>query len=370
MLTDSKSFKGVSKLIKKLCDKESKGDRPFYRPYKFQRKERNEKNKSKKNNWFRNKDENIKAVIFVEATPRNELINKLKETEDKFRISDNERIKFIQKGGKKIKDVLRNSDLFRQNCTSESNCFPCKGKSKFSFCRKSNVGYRLQCKLYKSRGIDKAYEGESGRNMFLRSREHVRQLQNKHKDSIMYKHIKEEHNDEKDLADFEMVMTNPFKTPLSRIINEGIRIKNREKNSLLNSKAEHYGSSVKRRGTELVQNKCNQCNFKTTSKKLLGNHRKQHHENIPVACKKHEENVKRKEQLEAHKQMNHERNPNECDQCDNETRDRKNFNEHHARKHIGKSFNDNLSTQQFNLQNLHVDHIQKKHDDIEQYGCD
>ena len=68
--------------------------------------------------------------------------------------------------------------------------------------------------------------------------------------------------------------------------------------------------------------------------------------------------------------MNHERNPNECDQCDNETRDRKNFNEHHARKHIGKSFNDNLSTQQFNLQNLHVDHIQKKHDDIEQYGCD
>ena len=51
--------------------------------------------------------------------------------------------------------------------------------------------------------------------MFLRSREHVRQLQNKHKDSIMYKHIKEEHNDEKDLADFEMVMTNPFKTPLS-----------------------------------------------------------------------------------------------------------------------------------------------------------
>ena len=79
MLTDSKSFKGVSKLIKKLCDKESKGDRPFYRPYKFQRKERNEKNKSKKNNWFRNKDENIKAVIFVEATPRNELINKLKK---------------------------------------------------------------------------------------------------------------------------------------------------------------------------------------------------------------------------------------------------------------------------------------------------
>ena len=34
--------------------------------------------------WFKKNNDQVKSVIFVETTPDNELINALKETEEKF----------------------------------------------------------------------------------------------------------------------------------------------------------------------------------------------------------------------------------------------------------------------------------------------
>ena len=49
-----------------------------------------------------------------------------------------------------------------------------------------------------------------------------------------------------------MKMMKSFKKPITRIINEGIRIKNRDVKTLLNLKNEHYGPSVKRTSTRIV----------------------------------------------------------------------------------------------------------------------
>ena len=107
--------------------------------------------------------------MFVEATPNSELVRKLRETEEKHKIDDNKRIKFIEKCGKKIIDEIRIADPFRTNC-KEPDCLACKHSEEYSNCRKSNVGYTLQCELCKSRGKIKSYEGESARCGYQRSR--------------------------------------------------------------------------------------------------------------------------------------------------------------------------------------------------------
>ena len=44
-----------------------------------------------------------------------------------------------------------------------------------------------------------------------------------------------------------MKVVGTFKTPLQRIINEGVRIKARKPEDILNSKSEYHGPSVRRK---------------------------------------------------------------------------------------------------------------------------
>ena len=46
---------------------------------------------------------------------------------------------------------------------------------------------------------------------------------------------------------FEMKLTGIFNTPLARITNEGVRIKNTKESELMNSKKEFFGPSVRRK---------------------------------------------------------------------------------------------------------------------------
>ena len=82
--------------------------------------------------------------------------------------------------------------------------------------------------------------------MYNRSKEHAKLVENKNENSPLYKHIKQYH-EEPDEVNFEMKLAGIFKTPLARITNEGVRIKNREEHELMNSKKEFFGPSVKRK---------------------------------------------------------------------------------------------------------------------------
>ena len=126
--------------------------------------------------------------------------------------------KAIEKCGMKIIDEMKLTDPFRTNC-KEPDCLACKNSEEYSNCRKSNIGYTLQCELCKSRGKIKSYEGESARSGYQRSREHVKQFEGKQSNSVIYKHISEDHNTEEDEVDFKMKVVCTFKTPLQRIIN-------------------------------------------------------------------------------------------------------------------------------------------------------
>ena len=165
-------LKGGIRTYEKLQEKVDKGERPLFRPPSFRRAERKEEKVVKKKSWYKSSNTNVKTVIFVDPSPNGELVKLLKDTEKIHKIGPADRIKFVQKSGVKVVDILKVDDPFRSNC-NETNCIPCEGErerggGKLTHCRKTNIGYKIECRLCKDRGIIRNYEGESSRNMYLR----------------------------------------------------------------------------------------------------------------------------------------------------------------------------------------------------------
>ena len=89
---------------------------------------------------------------------------------------------------------------------------------------------------------------------------------------MILRHVKNDHENEKDKVEFDMKMTKSFTKPISRIIDEGIRIKNRPKGTLLNTKHEYFAPSVKRKVVE-YSNECDLCGKKFGNPISLKNHK-------------------------------------------------------------------------------------------------
>ena len=117
---------GGIKTFSKLKDKEIMGQRPFYRPPDFRKDERIASKIRKSKDWYKcgKSDNEFMSVMFVEATPEDRLLKMLKETEDKYRISEKHRIKFVTKSGIRLKHLLERKDQFLSKCM-ESDCYPC-----------------------------------------------------------------------------------------------------------------------------------------------------------------------------------------------------------------------------------------------------
>ena len=230
----------------------------------------------------------------------------LKNTENTHKIYKDSRIKFVEKCGKKNIDALKVSDPFRKNCPPVKDCLPCRGKEKYSHCQKSNVGYQLWCKLCEETGFEKTYEGESCRNAFLRGREHERQYKNNDKNSVILKHVKAEHKEELEKVVFDMKVTKSFHKPINRIINEGIRIKNRNRSTLLNSKNEHYGPRVKRKIVENMK-ECNICGSRFKSEYTFKMHTESVHESNNIQCETCQIIFKTIDHMNRHKENEHDR---------------------------------------------------------------
>ena len=102
-------------------------------------------------------------------------------------------------------------------------------------------------KNYETKGIKISYEGETCRNAHIRGNEHMKALERKDDKSALYKHILSDHREEKQQVQFQMKVVGRFKTAISRQIDEGVRIQNKNSKFLLNSKTEFYGPAIKRK---------------------------------------------------------------------------------------------------------------------------
>ena len=158
--------------------------------------------------------------------------------------NEKERVKIVEKGGLKMKNMLCAKNPFKKEKCDKKTC-PLCSKSQFVdvnegdvkvTCNTNNVGYRWVCITCQENNTVTVYEGETGRSARLRGAEHLKQLENKSEQSVLFKHKMTAHKDEN--VQFKMEITGTFKDALSRQANEGVWISSRPAHELLNSKSE------------------------------------------------------------------------------------------------------------------------------------
>ena len=138
-----------------------------------------------------------------------------------------------------MKNILVNKDPFPTQKCEIKKCILCESKvpgSKDTPCNSNNVGYQLVCNTCSDRGIHKVYEGETARSARIRGVEHLRGFKGMKNDNVLYKHKVNDHVNEE--MKFSMKITRRYRDPLSRQANEAVRISNRPKEEILNSKNE------------------------------------------------------------------------------------------------------------------------------------
>ena len=159
--------------------------------------------------------------------------------------SDCVKFRVEEKGGRSIQSVLQNTNPSRKPGCSAADCFACsKGKGKGGDCRKSNIGYEIWCD--ECEGDNSVmYVGESSRNAYVRGCEHIDRYRNNDKKSPLLKHAQVHHGRRLDVS-FSMRIVGSFRDPLTRQVNEGVRINRSTAEVVLNSKSEWHGPATAR----------------------------------------------------------------------------------------------------------------------------
>ena len=238
-------LKSAKEAYKRILEENEEGSKPLYRNRNWNKVEREKEKAMKKKKWYK-KDggPRYNTVLFVETTPGGELAKKLKEREAELNKHNDWRIKIVEKCGRKMENILQNNNPFPEELCQEK-CFPCMSSNgKKSNCKKNNIGYKIPCITCKKRGVTKVYEGESSRHAKVRGEEHLRGFKNKKEGNPLYKHKLIDHPEED--VEFNMQVLKKFKDPLTRLANEGVRIKERKPEELLNSKIEFHQAAIVR----------------------------------------------------------------------------------------------------------------------------
>ena len=209
------------------------GTCPLNRPSGYQKIERRKQKLIKKRNWS-TKGGYI-APIIIPSTPGGELAKMLKQVAE----AENEcgiKFKIIEKGGKTIEKQLQNPNPTASGKCGKADCTIDNQQGGGKLCHKSNVLYEWECNQ-----CDNIYTGETSRNCYTRTKEHLSKASKQSSDSFIKNHQSEKHNDNP--ADFKVKVVKSFRDPLSRQVYEGIYIRKNSRVSL-NTKLDYYQPST------------------------------------------------------------------------------------------------------------------------------
>ena len=163
----------------------------------------------------------------------------IKATEEQYMISNTHRIKVLSKAGTKLVNLFQRKNPFaktEKECECNLNEQTEKSKTRICKCKVNSVSYQAKCATCDSEGKIRIYDGETARNLAVRSREHYDDFKNDKPTSFMKKHIDAEHGGNKDGIKFTWKVMMKNKKPLKRQLNEAVNINNRNKTESLNSK--------------------------------------------------------------------------------------------------------------------------------------
>ena len=114
-------------------------------------KEKTEKEKSKpkpREKEMEEDSEEIESVMFLPSTPHGELMKRVKEADRQFRRgTDIKRIKFVERAGKSLQDILVSGNPWSDLKCGREKCFVCRSeKGGMGECMRENALYRILCK--------------------------------------------------------------------------------------------------------------------------------------------------------------------------------------------------------------------------------
>ena len=234
-------------------EKDKQGIRPLFRNKAQILKDSANK---KKHDWWNKaslknpKAQRFNTVLFVPPTPGSKLAKMMRAKERTLNSNSAHRIKILEKGGHKLKDLVVKKNPFPTEkcwnvkcpmCRKTSYTDPGDLKNHRLPCKTPGVGYEVICLTCKEKGKTAKYFGETGRSMVVRGAEHVRDLESQKSSNALVKHVKSDHKNEKKTVKFQFEITKKFHDALSRQANEGVRIFRAEDGiTVLNSKSEFH----------------------------------------------------------------------------------------------------------------------------------
>ena len=188
--------------------------------------ERLEDKGKKKRGWYKS-DGKYDGVMFVQPTESSELKKRIQQIAKKNKV----KLKVVEKAGLTAKNVLQRSNPFGKRTCGRDDCVVCEcGKP--GECRTRGCGYQLMCKIY-----HKKYRGQTGRSVYERLREEVRDWRDKNEKSPLWRHA-EIYHEGKDF-DLEVKVTDKsFGKPSRRMITESVMIDQLKESETMNSKRE------------------------------------------------------------------------------------------------------------------------------------
>jgi hypothetical protein len=169
------------------------------------------------------------APIFVPPTPNSELAKSLRKIADQ-EADAGVHFNIIETGGLSMRKVLQ-----RSNPLETPGCLPCQdGRGQGGNCRGCGVNYELECQLCPEEE-KRVYIGESSRNIYTRSKEHLARYTAGTGTSFILKHQVNAHQGED--VKFIAKVTASTRDCLTRQVKEAVLIR-RSNREVLNSKTE------------------------------------------------------------------------------------------------------------------------------------
>ena len=152
-------------------------------------------------------------------------------------------IRVQEKGGRSMKNIFQKSDPQKKGCERE-NCLVCvNGKGEGGHCKKMDIGYTVNCDT--CTGVSVQYTGETSKSGYQRGLEHLNRYHSKQEDSPLWKHAVHYHGGSLDVS-YSMNVVKAFREPMTRQINEAVRMNRCEADICLNSKSEWHSPVIVR----------------------------------------------------------------------------------------------------------------------------
>ena len=195
-------------------------------------------------------EDKTESVMFVTATWRSSLVKALQKMDEAFcKLHKLPRIRFVERGGSKLIQVLGKKDPWENRHCCREECWPCQDPKSKGKCRYEGIVYTNSCDTCTQAGVHSQYTGESSRSCFQRSQEHMAGLKARYKDSPMWKHCVSHHNSQE--QPFTMSILKKHAYAFTCQVHESFLITHGQRDYTLNFKREWMGESLPRLTIEI-----------------------------------------------------------------------------------------------------------------------